>query len=279
MPLLESLRTQLSALRAFLLQHIDLLLSTPHLPVDQLLSTLASFSLLKTSSSADVLRHFVFVRSTAISSILLEAVAPSSAAILKALFLFNQTLQNAQVVFPKRLSESLLSLKSRSLFQDPDLISLAELGLDSNGRWLPEQVREFIPWVRHDDLERARVNEQAKVWAAKELETLNLYLEKSVQEISDIRELVVLRGSLLGRWKAGRKARQELLQDGGTFRELITARLIGIFKAKIDGLAVVGEELGKLLQGIDGQGKGNTLSFLMSIRRANGSFGPRRRQC
>lgn len=276
MPLLESLRTQLSALRAFLLQHIDLLLSTPHLPVDQLLSTLASFSLLKTSSSADVLRHFVFVRSTAISSILLEAVAPSSAAILKALFLFNQTLQNAQVVFPKRLSESLLALKSRSLFQDPDLISLAELGLDSNGRWLPEQVREFIPWVRHDDLERARVNEQAKVWAAKELETLNLYLEKSVQEISDIRELVVLRGSLLGRWKAGRKARQELLQDGGTFRELITARLIGIFKAKIDGLAVVGEELGKLLQGIDGQGKGNTLSFLMSIRRANGSFGPRR---
>jgi hypothetical protein len=173
------------------------------------------------------------------------------------LLLFNQTLQNAKVVFPKRLSESLLSLKSRSLFQDPDLISAAELGLDSNGRWLPEQVREFIPWVRHDDLERVRVIEQAKVWAAKELETLDMYLEKSLQEIKDIRELVTLRGNMLRQWEAGRKGRQELLEDGGRFRELITARLIGIYKAKVDGLAVVGQKLGELLQGVDGQGKGN----------------------
>lgn len=268
---MESLKTKLSALRAFLLQHIDLLQSTPYLAVEHLLSAFASFSLLKTSSSAEVLRHFLFARSTAISSVLTEATLPSPGAILKALLLFNQTLQNAQEIFPKRLRESLLSLKSRPLLQDSDLIAIAELDLDSNRRWLPEQVREFIPWVRHDDLERARVIEQAKAWAAKELETINVFLEKSLQGIQDITELVALRGNTLGLWKSGRKGRRELLHDGERFRELITARLVEVFKKNVGGLAVVGQSLGELLNSINGQSKGNN-SHHQDLPEADGSF-------
>ncbi|KAG0642684.1 hypothetical protein HOY80DRAFT_602552 [Tuber brumale] len=273
-PLLSSLKTQLAALRVFLLQHIDTLLSTPYLPIEQLISALSSFSLSKTSSCADVLRHFLFVRSTAISSILTESSVPSAEAILKALLLFNQTLQNAQGLFPKTLSESLLQLKSQSLLQDPDLLGLAELGLGSNGRWLPEQVREFIPWVRHDDLERSRVVEQGKSWATKELENLNIAFEKSLQGIEDIRELVTLRGNILGLWRAGRKGRREFLQKGEKFRDLTTARLAEILRIRIDGLAAIGHELGELLKGVDGMGKDYSVSLwsgsLSSMGLANG---------
>lgn len=260
-PLLNSLKVQIAALRAFLLQHIDTLLSTPYLPIEQLIPALSSFSLSKTSSCADVLRHFLFVRSTAISSILTESSVPSAEAILKALLLFNQTLQNAQGLFPKTLSESLLQLKSQSLLQDPGLLSLAELGLDSNGRWLPEEVREFIPWVRHDDLERSRVVEQGKSWATKELEILNTAFEKSLQGIEDIRELVTLRGNVLGLWRVGRKGRREFLQKGERFRDLATARLAEVSGAKIDGLVAVGRELGELLKGVDGESKGNIPNY------------------
>ncbi|RPB02339.1 hypothetical protein L873DRAFT_1762535 [Choiromyces venosus 120613-1] len=273
-PLLNSLKSQLAALRAFLLQHIDTLLSTPYLPIEQLISALTSFSLLKTSSCADVLRHFLFVRSTAISSILTESSVPSAEAILKALLLFNQTLQNAHGLFPKILSESLLQLKSQSLLQDPGLLGLAELGLDSNGQWLPEQVREFIPWVRHDDLERSRVEEQGKSWAAKELEMLNTAFEKSLQGIEDIKELVTLRGNILGLWKAGRKGRREFIQDGEKFRDLATARLTDVLSVKIDGLAAVGHELGELLKSVDGENKDYSVSLwsnsLSSMGLANG---------
>ncbi|PUU82173.1 hypothetical protein B9Z19DRAFT_474607 [Tuber borchii] len=273
-PLLNSLKVQIAALRSFLLQHIDTLLSTPYLPIEQLVPALSSFSLSKTSSCADVLRHFLFVRSTAISSILAELSVPSAEAILKALLLFNQTLQNAQGLFPKTLSESLLQLKSQSLLQDPGLLSLAELGLDSNGRWLPEQVREFIPWVRHDDLERSRVVEQGKSWAAKELEVLNTAFEKSLQGIEDIRELVTLRGNILGLWRAGRKGRREFLQKGERFRDLATARLAEVLGAKIDGLVAVGRELGELLKGVDGESKDYSISLwsssLSSMGLANG---------
>ncbi|CUS08635.1 unnamed protein product [Tuber aestivum] len=273
-PLLSSLRAQLAALRAFLLQHIDTLISTPYLPIEQLIPALSSFSLSKTSSCADVLRHFFFVRSTAISSILTESPVPSAEATLKALSLFNQTLQNAQGLFPKVLSESLLQLKSQSLLQDPDLLGLAELGLDSNGRWLTEQVREFIPWVRHDDLERSRVVEQGKSWATKELENLNIAFERALQGIEDIRELVSLRGNILGLWRAGRKGRREFLQKGEKFRGLATARLAEVLKAKIDSLAAVGHELGELLKGVDGAGKDYSVSLwsssLSSMGLANG---------
>ncbi|PWW79240.1 hypothetical protein C7212DRAFT_272735 [Tuber magnatum] len=271
-PLLSSLKTQLTALRAFLLQHIDTLLSTPYLPIEQLIPALSSFSLSKTSSCADVLRHFLFVRSTAISSILTESPVPSPEAILKALLLFNQTLQNAQGLFPKILSESLLQLKSQSLLQDSDLLGLAELGLDSNGRWLPEQVREFIPWVRHDDLERSRVVEQGKSWATKELENLNIAFGKTLQGIEDIRELVSLRGNILGLWRAGRKGRREFLQKGEKFRGLATARLVEALKVQVDDLAAIGHELGELLKGVDGVNYSVSLwsSSLSSMGLANG---------
>ena len=103
--------------------------------------------------------------------------------------------------------------------------------------------------------------EQGKSWATKELEILNTAFEKSLQGIEDIRELVTLRGNILGLWRAGRKGRREFLQKGERFRDLATARLAEVLRAKINGLTAVGRELGELLKGVDGENKGNNLDY------------------
>ena len=102
--------------------------------------------------------------------------------------------------------------------------------------------------------------EQGKSWATKELEILNTAFKKSLQGIEDIRELVTLRGNILGLWRAGRKGRREFLQRGERFRDLATARLAEVLRAKIASLAAVGRELGELLKGADGESRGNTLN-------------------
>lgn len=244
MPLLESLKTQRATLNTLLARHIDLLLSTTSLSADHLISTFTSFSLLKTSSPAEALRHFLFVRSSAMSSLVED---PGPDAILKATALFNQTLHDAESVFPKRLSESLSVLKSRPLFTDPDLLSVTELGLDVNGRWLPDEISGFVPWVRHDDLERSRVVELVQAWAGRELATLNTSLGNSLAHMGEISELVKLRADMLSVWRAGRKGRRPFIQGGERFREAVGARLVEVLKAKSAALSAVGRKITDVL--------------------------------
>lgn len=207
----------------------------------------------------EVLRHFLFIRSSAIAS-LVEDKSPE--AYLKALALYNQTLQDAETVFPKRLSDSLVVLKSRSLFQDPDLLGVTELGLDVNGRWLPEEISGFVPWVRHDDLERSRVVEQVKTWAERELEMLNLNLEESLARIEEMEGLVQLRRDVLNLWRVGSKGRRQFLQGGERFREAVGARMVEVLKGKSAALKGVGKKVNDVLQKIGGdEGMGSFVNL------------------
>lgn len=272
MPLLESLKTQRATLNTLLARHIDLLLSTPSLSTDHLISTFTSFSLLKTSSPAEALRHFLFVRSSAMSSLVED---PSPDAILKATALFNQTLHDAESVFPKRLSESLSVLKSRQLFTDPDLLGVTELGLDVNGRWLPDEIGGFVPWVRHDDLERSRVVELVQVWAERELAALNTSLGNSLARIGEISELVKLRADMLNLWRAGRKGRRPFIQGGERFREAVGARLAEILKAKSGALRTVGCKITDVLHTITDDKVDSTSLWsqqLLEMDLTNGGF-------
>lgn len=272
MPLLESLRTQRTTLNTLLARHIDLLLSTPSLSTENLISTFTSFSLLKTSSPAEALRHFLFVRSSAMSSLIED---PSPDAILKATALFNQTLQDAESVFPKRLSESLSVLKSRPLFTDPDLLGVTELGLDVNGRWLPDEISGFVPWVRHDDLERSRVVELVQAWAERELATLNASLGNSLARIDEISELVKLRADMLNLWRAGRKGRRPFIQGGEQFREAVGARLAEVLKAKSAALHTVGCKITDVLYTLSGEKIDSTSLWsqqLLEMDLTNGGF-------
>lgn len=271
-PLLESLKTQRATLNTLLARHIDLLLSTSSISTDHLITTFTSFSLLKTSSPAEALRHFLFVRSSAMSSLVED---PSPDTILKATALFNKTLHDAESVFPKRLSESLSVLKSRSLFTDPDLLGVTELGLDVNGRWLPDDISGFVPWVRHDDLERSRVVELVQAWAERELAVLNTGLGSSLACIDRISELVKLRADILSLWRAGRKGRRPFIQGGEGFREAVGARLAEVLKAKSAGLTAVGQKITDVLYTLAGDNVDSTSLWsqqLLEMDLTNGGF-------
>lgn len=220
----------------------------------------------------EALRHFLFIRSSAISSL---AEVQSPEAILKALELYNQTLQDAEAVFPKRLSDSLVVLKSRSLLTDPDLLDVTELGLDVNGRWFPDEISGFVPWVRHDDLERSRVLELVKAWAERELGTLNTSLDKSAAGINDIEALVKLRSDLLDLWRAGRKGRRQFIQDGERFREAVGDRMVEVLKKKSAALQKVGRKITDITHSLNSDSADSTSLWspeLLAMEFTNGGF-------
>lgn len=261
LPLLSTLRSQLSTLRPILLQHIDNLISSSMLETPLLVSALTAFSVLKTSSPPEVLRHFLYIRSTALSS-LLNTADPDI--IMSSVALFNKTLGDAATSFPGQLSNALVTMKSKSLLEDVEVSAIPELVLDVNSRWLPDDIRGFIPWVRHDDLESTRAKELVRAWAEKEVVKLNEKLERSVEVMPDIASIVKLRGGFLALWRFGAQIRRKFLLDGNNggenFRSIIVARMVDVMKTVAEELKDVAEKIQSLLDEAEAEPEGKSPS-------------------
>lgn len=252
-PLVDSLRLQLATLRPVLLQHIDSLLSSTTMSASMIINALTAFSVLKTSSPPEVLRHFLYVRSTAISSLLggpgdTDGSAPSAEVITKSIILFNKTLVDAESIFPKKISRALVLLKNNSLLQDVDVIEVSELSLDVNALWLPEDIRGFIPWISHDNLEDPRVKEVVQAWAENELEKIRENLQRAVDAMNDVDSIVKLRGGVLALWRAGSRVCGNSLPDiDKKFRAIAMARVAEVIRSEAQGLENIADEIRRLL--------------------------------
>lgn len=236
-------------LRVSLLQHIDHILRMTGLPTNTLIESMCALALVKTSSPADLLRYFLGMRSKAIS----VALVPRNLnpiAIQSALKIFHSTLQYTEEIFPKKISEALHQLKSKPLFDNTEMRVIPGLNLDTNERWLPEDVRGFVPWVRHDELERSKVNDSVKSWANRELEALNGNIKQALKDIADIGVVVDLRKEILDSWNSNKSKLLHVVigseEPRRKLREQLNERLVELLSANADTLNRVGEKIEKL---------------------------------
>ena len=243
-----SLRDQMTSLRAFLLQHIDHILRTTNLPTNTLTESMCALALVKTSSSSDLLRHFLNIRSNAISAALDSSTSDLSA-VHDTLKLFHSTLLYTEAIFPKRIFEVLHQLKSKPLLENTQLRKTPGLNINANERWLPEDIRGFVPWVRHDELEDSRVNDSVKAWASRELEVLNGVIKRALSQIDGVGVIVSLRREILDSFH-GSKSRllhivigtQEPIQQ---VREQINERLVELLDVNANALEGIGKNIEK----------------------------------
>jgi len=239
----------MTSLRASLLRHIDHILWMTDLPTTTLTESMCALALVKTSSPADLLRHFLSMRSKAISATL-DPSSLNSTAIHSALRIFHSTLQYTEEIFPKKISEVLHQLKSKPLFDNTELRATPGLNLDINERWLPEDIRGFVPWVRHDELERSKVNDSVKSWANRELDALNGSIKQALKDIKDIGVVVDLRKEILDSWNSSKSKLLHVVigseEPRRKLREQLNERLVELLSANAGTLNRVGEKIEKL---------------------------------
>lgn len=227
---------------------------------------MTAYSVLKSASPADVLRQFLSIRATAISGLVSLHTPPSTDSIISSVALFNKTLAEANAVFPRQLQLALIAVKGQSFLQNPAVQALPELGLDVNARWLPDDVKGFIPWIRHDDLESGKVVEVVKAWAEREVGKLKENLEATVAGVTDIDDLVKLRHALLQEWRTGTKSGRKFLDAGNDeFRDIIMRRFNAIIKEQAGGLDMVADLMEKLLPEAEKETKGKPPSLYSNI--------------
>lgn len=240
---LDDLKNQLASLRRKLLVHVDRRFASSEVTPDVLVEAMCAFSLATSSLPKDVLRHFLHVRREALMARLERSDGDGN--VLEALGVYVRTLQDTQTLFPKRLAEALAKLKAQPLLRDPDVRGLMELNLDLHERWVADEVRNFTPWVRHENLQKAEVEKVLKDWARKAFEAFLEGLRGRLEGVEDLTELVRLRKQLLETWLSADSqtpgfATSEVLSG---LRSAMNTQFHQVIRRRVDRLDLFGSEV------------------------------------
>ncbi|KAL1306366.1 hypothetical protein AAFC00_005078 [Neodothiora populina] len=195
-PLLDTLRTRLASLRRRALNYVDGILAKGDTDRDALTEALAAFSLATTSTPTDVLRHFLNVRAEALTELLEE---PAEAGVHSAMALLLSTLKEAQAMFPHRLSELLSQLQDEPLLRGEAVRATSELNLDIYERWIADDVRNFTPFLRHDQLQGTQATKLIQSWATSAKQKLLEGLQRLLSSTQDAQKVVALRKDVISR--------------------------------------------------------------------------------
>ncbi|KAF2432196.1 hypothetical protein EJ08DRAFT_585946 [Tothia fuscella] len=199
-PLIDILRRRLALLREKLLSVIDKRIANPERDVESLIEDLCAYSLATSSTPTLALRHFQRVRLEAIGWDLEQTSSKIKEHVLRAVKLLLHTLQETQTVFPKRLADALFKLKDRPLIQQKDVAAISELNLDIHARWMADELRNYTPWPRHDELHKSETDKITKTWAKEAVTTFLSAMKLILSAEDDFAEIMTLRKELLEAW-------------------------------------------------------------------------------
>lgn len=261
-PFLDVLKTRLAALRRKLLVSIDARFArfarfarsgaVPDVDVGGLVEALCAFSLATSSRPRDVFRHFLHVRREALVRLLegREGDRDGDGGVLEALRVYVRTLHDAPRLFPKRLAEALARLKAQPLLRDPDVRALMELNLDLHERWVADEVRNFTPWVRHEDLRKEEAETLLGEWARKAFEAFRVGLRDRLEGVEDLTELAGLRKRLLETWLAPDGPSPGLVASEvlSGLRSAMNTQLKHVIHRRVELLDLVGAEVQAVIE-------------------------------
>ena len=196
---MESIRLRLGRLRQKLLSAIDKRLSGLKSDAKGVIDAMCAFSLATNSSCADVLRHFHHMRLNAISSVVLNGMSHKSQAI-HGLEVWIRTMQDTQSLFPRQVTNALSKLKARPLLQDVEVRAIQEFDLDVHELWIGDDIKNFIPYVRHDDLTISSAASQLSQWTPLALESYISRLKQVLDSTDDFKIVLELRYDCLRLW-------------------------------------------------------------------------------
>lgn len=194
---LEDLRRKLGQMRKRLLGYISRSLVKANVATETTVRALCAYSLISSSAPKDVLRYFMQVR---FEQLEVKAESPSEASLLEMLDLYSQTLLDTKELFPRRFADALSQLSKSALIRDESVQSVYELSLDIYEQWIADDVRNFHPWVRHDQLSSAEVGGALASWTKQAQSCLLQALKHALANQSDAHAVLATRQQLLSKY-------------------------------------------------------------------------------
>ena len=211
---------------------------------------MSAFALATSSSPADVLMHFHFIRAQEIADFMKPDLTSKKARILRALHLYVATLKDTQVLFPAQLSNMLVKLKKAPLLKDQQLYNMEGLDIDIHEFLLGDDITSFTPYVRHEDLHRTEAERLLKAWARVTVDQFLVGLRRRIKDLEDPNELVGLRNGLLELWLSQRQTSLGInpAETLDRLRDAFNEQSVQVIKSRVLSLKEVGVQAGNTLK-------------------------------
>ena len=100
--------------------------------------------------------------------------------------LYSQTLVDTKELFPRGFADALAALAKGTLVRDKDVRAVQELSLDVYEQWIEEDVRNFHPYVRHEQLSSGEVGDALAAWTRQAQECLLQGLRDALGKQTDV---------------------------------------------------------------------------------------------
>lgn len=199
-PIVDQLWEKLLSARRKLLRRIDRRLASTIGETTSLVESMCAYALATSSAPSDVLKHFHKIRKEKMVHELKKGGDELAKRGINALRLCIQTCQDTQTIFPRRLAEALAKFKAHPLIQDPEVRGLYELNLDVHDRWIGDEVRNYTPWPRHDELQRPEAERIMHRWSNDAIAAFLKEIKTALQDEIRLAEVASLRQELIETW-------------------------------------------------------------------------------
>jgi hypothetical protein len=269
--IVDELWERLLSVRRKLLRRIDKRLSSPSGETATLVESMCAYALATSSTPTDTLHHFHKMRLDRMNGEIKAGGDELAKHGIDALKLCIQTCLDTQTIFPRRLAEGLAKLKAHPLIQDPDVRGLYELNLDVHDQWLGDEVRNYTPWPRHDELQRPEAERILHRWSKDAITAFLKGVKKALESEERLQEVANLRQELIETWilsgsrMAGVKS-ANVLDD---LRDMMNDKLENIVQSRTDGLQTVVSELTAQLDIVAASEATSALSLWDTIDKAS----------
>ena len=246
----EKMRHRLGGLRQRLLTTVDQRMASLDVESTSLVDAMCAFSLATSSSCMDVLRHFHHIRLSAISTGFQQESTQGIEAV-RCLQIWIKTMQDTQSFFPRHASSALGKLKSIPLLRDKSLRDAQDFDLEIHEAWMDEDVKNFTPYIRHDDLTGHAAAQALSSWSPTALALYAEGLEVLLSSIEDFKEILSLRQGSIHVWLSskGRLVGTSKSEALDLLRSKFQKRLHEILKAQTKGMEQVTFKVHEIIKG------------------------------
>ncbi|KAG8625595.1 hypothetical protein KVT40_005996 [Elsinoe batatas] len=183
-------RLKVNSLRTKLLIHIDRQVGKLEISRAQMLDLLLAYALVTSSSLSDVFRHVLHIRQECLTELCYQKKRKF---MIKAVDLLFVTIEQVKSVFPKRLPERIERTTGPQLLSDPDLRSALDLDLDICERWISKDIRNYVPWLRNNDLSPDVLGSGLEEWSDSAAKTINTGFDSLLQDLTKPSRITKLR--------------------------------------------------------------------------------------
>jgi conserved oligomeric Golgi complex subunit 1 len=243
-PLLHSMKIHLSSQRRRLLARIDVVLGNRESSLQQLVEAISAFCLATSSSSSDAIRHFHHLRLEEIKR-LSEASAQDREKVFGSFECYLQSLRTIQQLLGHQLSDALRNLRRQPILRSDDLHSLEDLNLSGMQHFIPAEILNFVPWIKHEPPSREQTTEVLEEWSRVAFENVCQGLKSAINAVSHLSELLDFRARIYNTWlpicsSTPSHSADEIFND---LRAIFNARLKDILLQEAKSLSSVASDI------------------------------------